>query len=170
MNWFIIVFIDPLNEVIPGDYDCIINYMSQAKRFVRKIDRKSCNAVVIIGNVDQTSCIGSDVMHRQLHWLDVEDRVNYEIGLLVYKCLHGLAPGLPISEQCILASTFMGRVNMRSSSRFDWQLHVPRTKTKTGSTRVLLRLVCCVELASGGLAWSRTLPPLLQNKTEISLS
>ena len=39
----------------------------------------------------------------------------------------------------------------------------------TGSTRVLLRLVCRVELAPGGLAWSRTLAPLLQNKTEISL-
>ena len=38
-----------------------------------------------------------------------------------------------------------------------------------GSTRVLLRLVCCVELTPGRLAWSRTLAPLLQNKTEISL-
>ena len=35
----------------------------------------------------------SEVMHRQLHWLDVVDRVNYKIGLLNYKCLHGLAPG-----------------------------------------------------------------------------
>ena len=35
----------------------------------------------------------SEIMHRQLHWLDVVDRVNYKIGLLVYKCLHGLAPG-----------------------------------------------------------------------------
>ena len=26
----------------------------------------------------------SEVMHRQLHWLDVVDRVNYKIGLLVY--------------------------------------------------------------------------------------
>ena len=42
-------------------------------------------------------------------------------------------------------------------------------KKDTGPTRVLLRLVCRVELAPGGLAWSRTLTPLLQNKTEISL-
>ena len=72
----------------------------------------------------------SVVMHRQLHWLDVEDRVNYKIGLLVYKCLHGLAPGY-LSDQCIPASTFTGRANMRSSSRLDRQLYVPRTKTKT---------------------------------------
>ena len=72
----------------------------------------------------------SEVMHRQLHWLDVVDRVNYKIGLLVYKCLHGLAPGY-LSDQCIPASTSVGRANMRSSSRLDRLLYVPRTKTKT---------------------------------------
>ena len=45
----------------------------------------------------------SEVMHRQLHWLDVVDRVNYKIGLLVYKCLHGLTPGY-LSDQCIQLS------------------------------------------------------------------
>ena len=72
----------------------------------------------------------SEVMHRQLHWLDVADRLNYKIGLLVYKCLHGLAPGYP-SDQCIPASTFAGRANMCSSTRLDRLLYVPRTKTKT---------------------------------------
>ena len=72
----------------------------------------------------------TEAMHRQLHWLDVVDRVNYKIGLLVYKCLHGLAPGY-LSNQCILALTFAGRANMRSSSRLDRLLYVPRTKTKT---------------------------------------
>ena len=69
-------------------------------------------------------------MHRQLHWWDVVDRVNYKIGLLVYKCLHGLAPGY-LSDQCIPASTFAGRANMRSSTSLDRLLYVPRTKTKT---------------------------------------
>ena len=72
----------------------------------------------------------SEVVYRQLQWLDVVDRVNYKIGLLVYKCLHGLAPGY-LSDQCIPASTFAGRANMRSSSRLDRLLYVPRTKTKT---------------------------------------
>ena len=72
----------------------------------------------------------SEVMHRQLHWLDVEERVNYKIGLLVYKCLHGLAPSY-LSDQCISASSFAGCANMHSSLRLDWQLYVPRTKTKT---------------------------------------
>ena len=72
----------------------------------------------------------SEAMHRQLHWLDVVDRVNYKIGLLFYKCLYGLAPGY-LSDQCIPASTFAGRDNMRSSTSLDRLLYVPRTKTKT---------------------------------------
>ena len=36
-----------------------------------------------------------------------------------------------LSDQCIPASTFAGRANMRSSSRLDRLLYVPRTKTKT---------------------------------------
>ena len=60
----------------------------------------------------------SEIMHRQLHRLDVVDWVNYKIGLLVYKCLHGLAPGY-LSDQCISASTVAGRDNMHSSTRLD---------------------------------------------------
>ena len=80
----------------------------------------------------------SEAMHRQLHWLDVVDRVNYKIGLLVYKCLHGLAPGY-LSDQCIPASTFAGRANMRSSSRLD-RLPKQRHWTHEGST--MPRLPC----------------------------
>ena len=90
----------------------------------------------------------TEVMHRQLHWLDVEDRVNYKIGLLVYKCLHGLAPGY-LSDQCIPASTYAGRANMRSSSRLDRQLYVPRTKTKTLGPRGFYASSAVWKLAPG---------------------
>ena len=102
----------------------------------------------------------SEVMHQQLHWLDVEDRLNYKIGLLVYKCFHGLAPGY-LSDQCIPAPTFAGRANMRSSSRLNRQLYVPRNqKNDTGFRWVLLCLVCCVELA-----WVIKLSPGSQRST-----
>ena len=38
----------------------------------------------------------TDLMHRKLHWLDVQSRVRFKIGLLVYKSLHGLAPRYPL--------------------------------------------------------------------------
>ena len=85
----------------------------------------------------------SEVMHRQLHWLDVVDRVNYKIRLLVYKCLHGLAPGY-LSDQCIPASTFAGRANMRSSTRLDRLLtsHEPKQRHWVHEGSTTPRLPC----------------------------
>ena len=94
----------------------------------------------------------SEVMHRQLHWLDVVDRVNYKIGLLVYKCLPWPSSRLPIR------SVHPG-FNFRRSCQHALIHEVGPTSVRptnqnkdTGSTRVLLRLVCRVELAPGGLA------------------
>jgi len=29
---------------------------------------------------------------QQLHWLKVEQRIEYKLAVLVYRCLHGIAP------------------------------------------------------------------------------
>ena len=42
----------------------------------------------------------TDLMHRQLHWLDIRSRVRFKISLLVFKCLHGLAPRY-LSDFCV---------------------------------------------------------------------
>ena len=34
----------------------------------------------------------SNDLRQRLHWLLVKQRIQYKLGLLVYKCLHGLAP------------------------------------------------------------------------------
>jgi len=39
------------------------------------------------------------LLHFELHWLDVADRVTYKLGVTVYKCLHGQAPDY-LSELC----------------------------------------------------------------------
>ena len=39
------------------------------------------------------------LLHSELHWLDVADRVTYKLGVTVYKCLHGQAPDY-LSELC----------------------------------------------------------------------
>ena len=85
----------------------------------------------------------SEIMHRQLHWLDVVDRVNYKIGLLVYKCLHGLAPGY-LSDQCVPASTFAGRDNMRSSTRWTdyYTFHEPKPRQWAHEGFITPRLPC----------------------------
>ena len=39
------------------------------------------------------------LLHSELHWLNVADRVTYKFGVMVYKCLHGQAPDY-LSELC----------------------------------------------------------------------
>ena len=36
----------------------------------------------------------TQLLHAELHWLDVADRTSltYKLGWMVYKCLHGQAP------------------------------------------------------------------------------
>ena len=41
----------------------------------------------------------SDIMRRQLHWLEIPDRVRFKLCTLVYRCLHGLDPHY-LSDLC----------------------------------------------------------------------
>jgi len=43
-------------------------------------------------------------MHDTLHWLEFPQRITYKLALLVYKCLHGLAPEY-LTTACVLLST-----------------------------------------------------------------
>ena len=47
-----------------------------------------------------------------LHWLPVQQRTEYKICVLVYKCLHQAAP-IYLSELCITVATFAGRCHLR---------------------------------------------------------
>ena len=69
----------------------------------------------------------SDLMRRQLHWLEMPDRIRFKLCTLVFRCLHGLAP-LYLSDLCMPATV---HTHLRSSVTLERSLLVPRTKTKT---------------------------------------
>ena len=71
--------------------------------------------------------ISADIRDR-LHWLPIRSRIDFKLGLLVYKCLHGIAPPY-LTEMLVLKSTVPALTRFRSTARGD--LLVPRTKTKT---------------------------------------
>ena len=56
------------------------------------------------------------LLHSELHWLDVADRVTYKLGVTVYKCLHGQAPDY-LSELCTPVAQVAERQHLRSASR-----------------------------------------------------
>ena len=65
-------------------------------------------------------------LRQRLHWLPVEQRIQYKLGLLVYKCLHGLA--LPyLSSMLTPVSSNQYSCRLRSAARGN--LTVPRTRS-----------------------------------------
>ncbi len=68
----------------------------------------------------------------ELHWLPVTQRIRYKVCLLVFKCLHGLAPPY---LRCLFkpVSDVAGRSALRSSSHGD--VIVPRFRMVITSRR-----------------------------------
>ena len=54
----------------------------------------------------------SDIMRRQLHWLEMPDRIRFKLCTLVFRCLHGLAPRY-LSDLCTPATV---HTHLRSSA------------------------------------------------------
>ena len=71
---------------------------------------------------------------RELHWLPVRQRIRFKTAVLVFKCLHGLAPAY-LSRYCKLT---IGRSHLRSANACPCLLSVPRTRTTYTATGVLL--------------------------------
>ena len=50
----------------------------------------------------------SHILHHDLHWLDVPQRVIFKLCMTVHKCLHGLAPKY-LAELCVPVADVAGR-------------------------------------------------------------
>ena len=70
----------------------------------------------------------SDDIRDHLHWLPIPQRVQFKLGLLVYKCLHGDAPPYLV-EMLVQNSDVPAFRSLRSTAR--GCLVIPRTKTVT---------------------------------------
>ena len=71
----------------------------------------------------------SQLMHVDLHWLDVPERKMYKLVTMVYNCLHGKAPSY-LTDCCTPISDVASR---RSASRR--QLLIPRHNLSTYGRR-----------------------------------
>jgi len=72
------------------------------------------------------------LLHDELHWLDVPERVTYKLGVVMYRCLHGLVPRY-LADHLTPASDVASRLRLRSSNRH--QLIVPRCRLNTYGRR-----------------------------------
>ena len=65
---------------------------------------------------------------RDLHWLRYPERIDYKLAVLVYRCLHGLAPSY-LADEFTSVSEIESRWNLRSASTAS--LVVPCFQRKT---------------------------------------
>ena len=68
---------------------------------------------------------------RQLHWLPVRKRIVYKLAVMVYKCLHGLAPPY-LAAYCVPVTSVASRRQLRSAQ--SGCLAVTGTRTTLGRT------------------------------------
>jgi len=86
---------------------------------------------------------------NEFHWLPMVRRVRFKLTLIVFKCLHGLAPSY-LTDDCVLVSCVAGRRPLRSVDTRT--LYVPRTRTAIGARN----------FAVAGLRVWNSLPPVLR--------
>jgi len=68
------------------------------------------------------------LLHSELHWLDVPQRIIHKLGVTVHRCLQGKAPQYLVNC-CHPTSDVASRQRLQSSSRH--HLVVPRRRRST---------------------------------------
>ena len=65
---------------------------------------------------------------QELHWLRVQERIDFRLAVLVYRCMNGTAP-LYLGSELQRVADIESRRRLRSAS--SPSLHVPRSLHKT---------------------------------------
>ena len=93
------------------------------------------------------------ILHDQLHWLDVPDRVLFKLAVTVHQCLNGRAPPY-LSKHCNPVSSADTRRHLRSANRH--LLAVLRFRLNTYGRRAFS--------VAGPMAWN-SLPDFIRDPT-----
>ena len=118
-------------------------------------------AARVISGTRKFDCGLTRLLHEDLHWLDVPQRITFKLCLLVFKCLHGLAPQYLV-ELCVPVADVTGRRNLRSATR--GLLNFPRFFPRYNMTSYGRRAFSY----AGPDAWN-SLPEHLRQTTSIKL-
>jgi len=84
---------------------------------------------------------------RELHWLPVRKRIVYKLAVMVYKCLHGLAPPY-LAADSVPVTSVASRRHLRSA--------VSGCLAVTGTRTTLGRRNLAVTGAITAVIWTKT--------------
>ena len=115
MSILVISRIDYCNTVLAGMHDV---YVQQVQRVLNAAAR-------LIARKRKYDSI-SATLRDALRWLLILQRVEFKLSVLVFNCMHNLAPSY-LSTMCQPVADNAGRRHLRSAARGD--LAVPATRT-----------------------------------------
>jgi len=116
------------------DY-CNALYAGAPKTVTDKLQRVLNAVALVVSNTRKFDRGLMTLLHDELHWLDAPERVTYKLGVMMYRCLHSLAPHY-LADQFTPASDVPSRLRLRSANRH--QLIVPRCRLNTYGRRAFL--------------------------------
>jgi len=83
------------------DYCCSL-FIGTPRSVTDKLQRVLNAAARVITNTKKYESGLSRILHHDLHWLDVTERIQFRVAATVYQCLHGMAPAY-LTELCSLS-------------------------------------------------------------------
>ena len=115
VHLFVSSRLDYCNSLLAGMSDELVNKLQSVLR----------SAACLILGKRKFDPISVDLRQR-LHWLPVKQKIQYKLGLLVYKCLHGLAPPY-LSSMLTPVSSNRYSCRLQSAARGDITVHRARS-------------------------------------------
>ena len=114
------------------DY-CNAVYAMSPLAIINRLQRVMNAAARVISNTGKYDRGLKTTLHDELHWLDVAERIEYKLGVTVYRCLHGQAPRY-LADHLIPASDAAPRRRCLRSANLN-RLSVPRCRLSTYGCR-----------------------------------
>jgi len=100
---------------------------------------------------------------EDLHWLPVSQRVVFKMALMVWKCVHGVAPAY-LSNLCVPATAISGRQHLRLAAT--GTLLVPRVQTAAGQQTFAVNRLPHGTVSATGTTVTRPVGERLEAVTE----
>ena len=113
------------------DY-CNLVFAGAPKTITDRLQRVLNAAARVVSNTQKFDHGLSRIMHTELHWLDVPERINYNLGMLMYRCQHNKAPRY-LMDHCTSVSDVACHQPLRSASSHE--VFVPRHRLSTYGRR-----------------------------------
>ena len=117
--------------VVNSGIDYCNTVLAGAPRTVTdKLQRVLNAAARVVTGTRKFDCGLGQIIHNDLHWLDVPDRVFFKLAVTVHRCLNSRAPPY-LSDYCVPVASADTRRHLRSANRQLHVLAVPRYRLNT---------------------------------------